>query len=529
MTATAIRREVTPTESRKGAVPEVSLTFHSRSEDLGLKRREPIDQKTYLVSGEIRHWFGQSTEVTSPLDLGEGDSRLGSYPALGAKESLEALRAAKEAYNYGLGEWPQMSLIDRTSQVLEFARRMEEVREVVIERIVLEIGKTTADATSEFDRTVEYIRRSCEEALKLHDESQEILRIDGVEASISREPIGTTLCMGPFNYPLNETFTTMIPALLMGNTVVMKPPKAGVLLFEPMLEALRDSFPPGVVNVIYGDGAEIIGPIMESGDIDVLSFIGSAKVADIVSGAHPEPHRLKKILGLGANNPAVVLPDADLDATIPIAAKGSLSYNGQRCTALKVHLVVGEELAREYAHRLAEYVKGMELGDPREPGVQITPLAEGPWKIQYLQELIEDAVSKGARIMNEGGGTAEGNLFTPAVLYPVTPEMRVFHEEQFGPVVPVAPISSVEEAVEFIAHSKEGQQVSIFSSDDEKLYTLASKLQRLVGRVNLNDACKRGPDELPFTGKRSAAMGTLSIRAALDEFSSPTVSARPLR
>ncbi len=486
----------------------------------------PIEQKTYLVDGEVREWKGKTTDVTSPLDLGGGEPRLGSHPALGPKEALEAMSAAKAAYDNGLGEWPQTSLLDRTAQVLDFARRMEEVRDVVIERITLEIGKTTADATAEFDRTVEYIRRSCEEALKIHSESQGVQHVDGIEASISRQPLGPTLCMGPFNYPLNETFATMIPALLMGNTVVMKPPKAGVLLFEPLLDAFQESFPAGAVNVIYGDGAEIIGPIMESGDIDVLSFIGSAKVADIVSGAHPEPHRLKKILGLGANNPAIVLPDADLESAIPVVGKGSLSYNGQRCTALKVHLVVGEELAQEYALRFAEYVDGLQLGDPRDEGVDITPLAEGAWKVEYLQELIEDAVAKGARVMNNGGGIAKGNLITPAVLYPVTPEMRIFHEEQFGPVVPVVPISYVEEATQFVAQSKVGQQVSIFSSDDSELYSLAKKLQPLVGRVNLNDGCKRGPDELPFTGKRSAAMGTLSIRAALEEFSSPSVLAR---
>jgi acyl-CoA reductase-like NAD-dependent aldehyde dehydrogenase len=145
--------------------------------------------------------------------------------------------------------------------------------------------------------------------------------------------------MGPFNYPMNETFTTLIPALIMGNTAVFKPPKLGTLLFYPMLEAFRDAFPPGVVNTVYGPGDEVIPPIMESGKVDVLAFIGSSKVADKLKKYHPKTNRLRGVLGLDAKNAAIILPDADLELTVQECLLGTLSFNGQRCTALKMLLV----------------------------------------------------------------------------------------------------------------------------------------------------------------------------------------------
>jgi hypothetical protein len=115
----------------------------------------------------------------------------------------------------------------------------------------------------------------------------------GVIGQIRRAPLGVVLCMGPFNYPLNETFTTLIPALIMGNAVIFKPPKLGVLLHQPLLEVFRDSFPPGVIGTVYGEGATVISPLLQSGRVDVLAFIGSSRVADILKHQHPRPHRLR--------------------------------------------------------------------------------------------------------------------------------------------------------------------------------------------------------------------------------------------
>ena len=157
---------------------------------------------------------------------------------------------------------------------------MRRQRDLVIRLIMLEIGKTLKDSTAEFDRTVRYVEDTIAALKDLDRTASRFVVEQGFIAQIRRAPLGVTLVMGPFNYPLNETFTTLIPALIMGNPVVFKTPKLGVLLYEPLLEAFRAAFPPGVVNIVSGHGSEIVGPIMESGKVDVLAFIGSSKVAN---------------------------------------------------------------------------------------------------------------------------------------------------------------------------------------------------------------------------------------------------------
>lgn len=325
------------------------------------------------------------------------------------------------------------------------------------------------------------------------------------------------LCLGPYNYPLNETFALLIPALIMGNTVVFKPAKHGVLLLSPLLEAFRSSFPKGVVNVIYGRGREVAAPIMQSGRVDVLALIGNSKSAIALQDQHPHKNRLRLVLGLEAKNPGIVLPDADLDLAIDECISGTLSFNGQRCTALKI-LYVHEDIQEEFNRRFAERVDALKFGNPWDEKVMLTPLPE-PDKPQYIQELIDDAEKHGAKVLNKRGGETTENYIFPAVLYPVTEEMRVYQEEQFGPVIPVKPFRSIDDLLDEIADSNYGQQVSLFGNDIKRLAPLIDTLVNLVCRVNLNSSCQRGPDVFPFTGRKDSAVGTLSVHDALRSFS----------
>lgn len=485
----------------------------------------PIVQREYLVGGELRSWEGSLEDVLSPVcdptRPAVTPRLLGHYPMLKKEQALDALDAAREAWRGGRGVWPTLSLADRIMHVQDFTHRMLEVREEVVRLIMWEIGKTRADAEKEFDRTVEYIRDTIDAVRDLDHRSARIEVEAGVLAQVRRAPLGVVLCMGPFNYPLNETFTTLIPALIMGNTVVFKPPKLGVLLHRPLLEAFRDAFPPGVVNTVYGDGPETIGPMMESGGVDVLAFIGSSRVATIIRRQHPEPHRLRCILGLEAKNPAVVLPDADLDLALDECTLGALSFNGQRCTALKL-LFVHDRIHDAFIEGLAARLKKLKLGLPWEEEVDITPLPE-PGKVAYLTELVKDAEKKGARVVT--GGRFFGTLYQPTLIEGVTPEMRVYDEEQFGPLVPVVRFGDVEEPIRHVIESDYGQQISLFGQDPETLARLIDPLVNQVCRVNLNSQCQRGPDTLPFTGRKDSAEGTLSVSDALRAFSIRTLVA----
>jgi glyceraldehyde-3-phosphate dehydrogenase (NADP+) len=262
---------------------------------------------------------------------------------------------------------------------------------------------------------------------------------------------------------------------------------------------------------------------MKSGKIDVLAFIGSSHVADLLKKQHPKPHRLRCVLGLEAKNAGIVLKDADIDNAVRECISGTLSFNGQRCTALKI-LFIHKDIADEFITKFSEAVSNLKGGLPWEKGVQITPLPESG-KTEYLTELIGDAIAKGAQIVNSHGGKVAKTFMYPAVLYPVGPDMRLYSEEQFGPVVPVVPFTDIEEPMNYIIKSNYGQQVSLFGSDAGVIADLIDPLVNQVCRVNINSQCQRGPDIFPFTGRKDSAEGTLSVSDALRVFTIRTLVA----
>lgn len=485
------------------------------------------EQREYLINGELRQWPGALNAVQSPVFVKEGDQykqqTIGATPLLTAHEALQALDAAVNAYNLGHGLWPTLSVAERIAHIEKFLEQMRKQRDEVVKLLMWEIGKTLKDSEKEFDRTCDYIVDTVKSLKELDRNSAKLVEEQGFMAQIRRVPLGVALCMGPFNYPLNETFSTLIPALIMGNTVVFKPAKYGVLLIRPLLKAFQESFPPGVINVIYGKGRDTVGALMETGKIDVFAFIGTNKGANDLKRLHPKPHRLKSILGLDAKNPAIVLQDADLDQTVSECVAGSLSFNGQRCTALKI-LFVHKSLVNDFIKRFTAEVAKLKTGMPWDAGVSLTPLPE-PGKTDYLRGLVEDAKRKGANVMNDHGGSINQSFFYPAVLYPVTAEMNVYREEQFGPVIPIVPFEKDEEAIQYVVNSNFGQQVSIFGNDSKRIAMYIDMFTNQVGRINVNAQCQRGPDTFPFNGRKDSAEGTLSVADALRVFSIRTLVA----
>lgn len=227
----------------------------------------------------------------------------------------------------------------------------------------------------------------------------------------------------------------------------------------------------------------------------------------------------------------------ELSRAVDEGVLGALSFNGQRCTALKIFFVPKDHV-ESFVDLMVQRVEGKTVGLPwqtwpESEGVKvsyssITPLP-GKKRLDYMKQLINDAVSKGAKIMNEGGGEviggSESTLMIPAVLYPVTPEMDIYHEEQFGPIVPIATYDSLDTVLDYGREGSYGQQVSIFLGDQdaEVASNLLDKFSTIFGKININSQCGRSPDTLPFSGRRSSAMGVMSVKDALKEFSIPTV------
>lgn len=471
-----------------------------------------------LIGGELRSTGFDKKPVYSTCHRGKEDVLLGTTPHVTQQILSEAVSAASKAWAKGLGPWPMMRMEERIAAVVKFRDLMLAQRELVCRLLMWEIGKTWPDAQGEFDRTITYIDDTVAEVKNLERESSRFQFSGGIMAQIRRAPLGVTLCMGPFNYPLNETFTTLIPALIMGNSVVVKVARYGQLLWEPLLEPFAQAFPAGVVNVVNGLGREIVNPVVREGKLDVLAFIGTSRVANQIKMSHPQPFRFRSILSLEAKNPAIVLPDASLDNAVTECVRGALSFNGQRCTALKM-IFVHKKIADEFMTKLVARIDGLKAGLPWEAGVAITPLPD-PEKSKYLRELIDDAVAKGAVLANPSrGGKVEGSLFYPAVLRNVPLNARVAIEEQFGPVVPVHEFTDLAEVKEYVTNSPYGNQASLFGEDADSMGGMIDFLSNQVCRININAQCQRGPDVYPFTGRKNSAEGTLSVFDALRSFS----------
>jgi glyceraldehyde-3-phosphate dehydrogenase (NADP+) len=247
--------------------------------------------------------------------------------------------------------------------------------------------------------------------------------------------------------------------------------------------------------------------------------VGIVQVAGAVQPSEPvRAGRTLQVIVLAQN-----ASSADLDLTVNECVLGTLSFNGQRCTALKI-IFVHRRIANAFMEKFVAAVNALKFGMPWDSGVMVTPLAE-PGKPEYLTELVEDAKRLGAEVANEAGGTVNETFFYPAVLYPVTPQMRVYDEEQFGPVIPIVPYDDLETPIEYLVNSNYGQQVSIFGQNRDAIADLIDPLVNQVCRVNLNSQCQRGPDTFPFTGRKDSAEGTLSVSDALRSFSIRTLVA----
>ena len=254
----------------------------------GIKKK----QKTYSQDNKFKLCIVDETAQHMHTMLGVTDER-----------AKELAVVAVNAYDNGQGIWPTMKVSDRIKCVENFVNQMKQTRSEVVNFLMWEIGKTLPDSEKEFDRTIEYILETIKSYKELNARNAHFSNVQGVNAMIRRSPLGVVLCLGPYNYPLNETFTLLIPALIMGNTVIFKPAKLGVLLHGPLLEAFNCSFPKGVINIVFGRGRELATPIMKSGLVSVLSLIGNSKAAVALQDLHPYKNRLRLILGLEAKNP----------------------------------------------------------------------------------------------------------------------------------------------------------------------------------------------------------------------------------
>jgi vanillin dehydrogenase len=272
--------------------------------------------------------------------------------------------------------------------------------------------------------------------------------------------------------------------------------------------------PDGVVNLITNapeDAPDVVDELIAHPAVRRINFTGSTRVGRIVA-ENAARHLKRVLLELGGKAPMVVLGDADLDRAVSAANFGAFMHQGQICMSTE-RIVIDSSVADEFGERLAERAAAMKVGDPRDPETAIGPLVNGA-AVDRVKALVDDAVSKGARVLT--GGEADGPVYRPTVLAGVTPEMRIYSEESFGPVVSIVPVESVDQAVEVANDTEYGLSSAVFSADVDAALEVARRLD--TGMCHVNDTTVHDEPQMPFGGVKASGWGRFGGQAALEEF-----------
>ncbi|MBU3134707.1 NADP-dependent glyceraldehyde-3-phosphate dehydrogenase [Clostridium gasigenes] len=471
-----------------------------------------------LINGEwIDGISSNLIDVNSPLD----NSLLGRVPAMTKEDVDLVMKTAKEAQK----KWNSVTISKRAEILYKAAELLLENIDELAEVMMMEIAKDRKSCKSEISRTADFIKFTADTAKNLTGESIPGDSFPGFKNNkisiVKREPIGVVLAISPFNYPINLAASKIAPALMAGNSVVLKPSTQGSLSGLHLARIFQQAgVPSGVLNTITGRSSEIGDYITTHKGINFINFTGSTEVGKRISKI---TSMVPLLMELGGKDAAIVLEDADLELTANNIIAGAYSYSGQRCTAVKRVLVV-DKLADELVKKLKEKIEKITVGNPLEADADVVPLISSK-AADFVCELIEDAREKGADLVI--GGNREGNLIYPTLFDNVTTDMRLAWEEPFGPVLPIIRVKDMDEAIEIANRSEYGLQSSIFTENIDNAFYVADKLE--VGTVQVNNKTERGPDHFPFLGVKSSGMGTQGIRYSIESMSRPKATVINLR
>jgi acyl-CoA reductase-like NAD-dependent aldehyde dehydrogenase len=318
---------------------------------------------------------------------------------------------------------------------------------------------------------------------------------------IRRKPLGVVAAITPWNYPLMLGMWKIAPALLAGNTIVLKPSPFTPITTLMLGEILRDIVPPGVINVI--SGGDELGSWMTSHPVPrKISFTGSVATGKKVAAA-AAPDLKRVTLELGGNDAAIVLADVDLAAVAPKIFWGAMENSGQICSAIK-RVYVPEQMYAPMLEMLGELAKGVKVGDGLEAGTQMGPINNRP-QFERVTELVEDAKKHGAKIVSGGGRVgSEGYFFAPTIVGNISDGVRLVDEEQFGPALPIIPYKDVDDAVRRANATHFGLSGSVWSKDSNRGAEVAAQLE--CGSAWVNQHLAIAPN-LPFGGAKWSGIG----------------------
>jgi glyceraldehyde-3-phosphate dehydrogenase [NAD(P)+] len=406
----------------------------------------------------------------------------------------------------------ETTLVERAEWMETIADEIEARKEQLADVIVREAGKPISSARGEVDAAAERFRRAVEEVRDLQGEYVEGTTAghEGWTAIVKPEPMGTVLCITPYNYPLSTTALQIAPALAAGNSIVLKPASKTPISAAILANCIEAAdLPEDAFHYVPGHASEI-GDVLAGDDrIDAIAMTGSSGAGKHVA---KESGMVNLHMELGGNAPAIVFPDADIDDAVGQCAKGSFKYAGQRCSAVS-RVLAHEDVHDEMIEKLDAEMDDWVAGDLFDEDTMFGPLISED-QADWVEGLIDDAVEKGADLVR--GGERDGQFVEPTLLANVPHDARIVHEEQFGPVAAVTTFGDEDEALDLANGGDLGLDAAVFTSDHDRAMRLAEKIH--AGAVRINGAPSHGLGDIPFGGVKDSGIGREGIGHSIEAF-----------
>lgn len=434
-----------------------------------------------------------------------------SAPAMQPGDMADVARRAGEAFP----AWAATGPNARRAVLAKAADALEARADAFVDAMMGEIGATRGWALFNLGLAASMVREAASLTTRI---AGEVIPSDkpGCLAMALREPVGVILGIAPWNAPIILGVRAIAVPLACGNSVILKAseicPRTHSLIVDAFAEA---GFPDGVVNVVTNapeDAADVVGALIDAPEVRRINFTGSTAVGRIIArraAEHPKPC----LLELGGKAPLVILEDADLDEAVKAAAFGAFMNQGQICMSTE-RLIVVDAVADEFAAKLRDKVQAMPVGDPREGNTPLGAVVDTK-TVDRCRALIEDALAKGAEQL-VGGETLHGVLMPAHVIDRVTPEMSLFRDESFGPVVGIARARDAEHAVALANDSEYGLSASVFTRDIPKGLEIARRIRS--GICHVNGPTVHDEPQMPFGGVGASGYGRFGGQAGIDSF-----------
>jgi aldehyde dehydrogenase (NAD+) len=404
--------------------------------------------------------------------------------------AIDAAEAARES-------WGNASPSDREIILIRAAEILEARRGEIVDVLIDEAGSTFGKAQFEVSFTVNMIRASSGEARRIFGQ---VIPSDvpGLISFAIRRPLGVIGGISPFNFPLILSTKKICMALAAGNTFVLKPSEETSLLGMKIAEIFQEAgLPPGVLNVVPGDGPTLGEAMVRDPRVKLISFTGSTAVGRHLA-VQCATYAKKITLEMGGKSPLIVLKDADVDYAVNTACFGLFIHQGQICMAGS-RIIVEKPLYPSFLEKFVAKVKTLQVGDPRDPHTVIGPLIRGS-QCEFIDKRIKSSVAAGARVLTGGGH--KGHYFEPTVLADVAPGMEVFTDELFGPVASVIKAEDVEHALKLANDTRYGLSSAVLTNDLQLAMKFAMELE--AGMVHINSSTIHDEPHIPFGGVKDS-------------------------